>query len=140
MTDYAIRVIRAISLDEEETVTSIKIAEKENIQNPILMKVLRKLNQHGIVKSSRGRGDSRGGFSLVKSPKEITLLDIISIMEEDVYINECVKDSGICCNSINCKVHKEFLRINDVIRMELSRRSIYEIISEPLLTISSHEE
>lgn len=130
MTDYAIRSIRAIYYDEQDTITSIKISEKEDIPISITMKVLRKLKQNNIVSSVRGRGDLKGGFSLIVDPKEVTLLDIIVIMEGDIAINDCIRESSACNKTEDCNIHKELERINEIIKKELQRHSLYRILCE----------
>lgn len=127
MTDYGLRVIRAICSEDSDIVTSRLISEKENIPNAVLMKVLRVLRQNNIVTSSRGRGDKSGGYSLSIPPKELTLLDIITALEGDIFINECVQENSDCCFRNNCKVSKEFHRINEVLKTELSRTSFEEL-------------
>jgi Rrf2 family protein len=126
-TDYAIRIIRAI-YDNGGVVTSKIIANKENISQGVLMKIMRVLKNHGIVESHQGRGEVSGGFSLRKSPKELTLLAIVEAMEGPVLIAEWIKDephlvevSSIC---------QEYKRINDILRTELDKYTLYDIFNK----------
>jgi Rrf2 family protein len=128
MTDYAIRVVRAIYLDPDKVVTSVVISERENVPLPILFKVLRILNSAGIITSRRGRGDKVGGYELMVDPAKITLLDIISIVQGDVFLSDCLQDESICCHRNNCGVHIELKRINDVLRKECAAKSIKELV------------
>lgn len=127
MTDYGLRVIRAICSADSEIVTSRLISEKENIPNAVLMKVLRVLKQNNILTSSRGRGDKSGGYSLSVHPKDLTLLDIITALEGDIFLNECVQKNSDCCFRNNCTISKEFHRINEVLKYELSKISFEEL-------------
>jgi Rrf2 family protein len=137
MTDYAIRVVRAIYLDPDKVVTSVVISERENVPLPILFKVLRLLNSAGIITSRRGRGDKVGGYELTVDPANVTLLDIISIVQGEVYLSDCLQDASICCHYNNCGIHVEMQRINDVLRKECAAKSIKELVeSEPTPTKS----
>ena len=128
MTDYAIRVVRAIYLDPDKVVTSVVISERENVPLPILFKVLRVLNTAGVIASRRGRGDKVGGYELRVDPADLTLLDVIRVVQGEVFLSDCLQDDSICCHRMNCGVHKEFRRINDVLRKECAAKSIKELI------------
>lgn len=128
MTDYAIRVVRAIYLDPERVVTSVVISERENVPLPILFKVLRILNTAGIVASRRGRGDKVGGYELLVDPSELTLLDIIRVVQGDIFLSDCLQDDSVCCNRKGCGIHNELQRINDVLRKECAAKSIMELV------------
>jgi Rrf2 family protein len=128
MTDYAIRVVRAIYLDPDKVVTSVVISERENVPLPILFKVLRLLNSAGIITSRRGRGDKVGGYELMVDPGQITLLDIIRVVQGEVFLSDCLQDASICCHHNNCGVHVEMQRINDVLRKECAAKSIKELV------------
>ena len=128
MTDYAVRVVRAIYLDPDQVVTSVVISERENVPLPILFKVLRILNSAGIVSSRRGRGDKVGGYVLHVDPAELTLLDVITVVQGDIFLSDCLQDESICCHRQGCGVHIELQRINDVLRKECATKSIKELV------------
>lgn len=76
-TDYAIRIILYLALRKEIT-TSKEIAAAMSIPQNYVLKITHKLVEAGLIKRLVG---VQGGFSLDKTVDEITLLDIISIME-----------------------------------------------------------
>ncbi|HIT90160.1 MAG TPA: Rrf2 family transcriptional regulator [Candidatus Merdenecus merdavium] len=125
-TDYAIRIIRAL-YDNGGVVTSKSIAEKENISQGMLMKIMRTLKSLGIVESHQGRGEVSGGFSLRKSPKNLTLLDMIEAMEGPVVMADWVRDDLSLINIST--VYQEYDRITNILRMELERYSLYDIFT-----------
>lgn len=69
-----------------------------------------------MIKSVRG---AQGGYLLVKEPKDITVGDILIVLEGPVSISDCVVDEDICENSDICvtKIVWERLKkgIEDVI-------------------------
>ena len=104
-TDYAFRVIMHLaSLPTGEIVKSQTIAEEQKIPVGFLQKIMRALTQGGIVKSYRGID---GGFALGKSPVEISLLDVITIMEGPVDLQRCLKETSACNKGCapQCPVH-----------------------------------
>jgi len=87
-TFYALRAIRRIYLADETIVTSTMIAEKEDISQGVLIRILRMLDKADILKAHQGRGAVSGGFSLNKDIKNITMLDILELLEGvDISIN-----------------------------------------------------
>jgi Rrf2 family protein len=59
-------------------VTTGAINEKHNIPERYLEQVLAILRRGGLVRSHRG---ARGGFVLAREPREITLLDVVVLMD-----------------------------------------------------------
>lgn len=84
LTEYGIRVLIAMKKSGGGTVSSVRIAEIESIPGPMLMKVLRRLKQAGLVTATRGRGDSCGGYSLAVDPRHCSLMELISRLEGGV--------------------------------------------------------
>jgi len=79
--------------------------------------------------SSRGRD---GGYWLVKSPTEITIFDVVSSIDDHLFINECLRDDRPCQRNHTdhpCAVHKELERIQSSLVGELNRYSLAEIIA-----------
>ncbi|MCK7460654.1 MAG: Rrf2 family transcriptional regulator [Sphingobacterium sp.] len=74
--------------------TGIKqICKDLDLPTPFLAKILQQLAKQKILKSLKG---PHGGFSLLKDPKKITLLDIvITIDGEDIFTN-CVIHNRTC--------------------------------------------
>lgn len=104
-TDYAFRVIIHLAdFPEGEIVKSQNIAEVQNIPAGFLQKIMRSLTQGGIVKSYRGID---GGFSLAKPAEQISLLDVITIMEGPVDLQRCLKENSACSRGAapQCGVH-----------------------------------
>lgn len=104
-TDYAFRVIMHLaSLPQDEIVKSQAIAEQQNIPVGFLQKIMRALTQGEIVKSYRGID---GGFSLAKPAEEISLLDVITIMEGPVDLQRCLRETSACSKGCapQCPVH-----------------------------------
>jgi len=76
-----------------------EIAGKQNISPKYLEQVIIPLRASGLVKSVRG---SRGGYSLAKHPSEITVNDVIEVLEGPIDLIECLKDARVCQRSSFC--------------------------------------
>ena len=105
--DYAARVLRALSAETRLSVN--EICEKESITAPFAYKILKKLQKAGIVKGYRG---VHGGYAMNKSMTELTLFDVYSAIDPDLFIIECMA-SGYECpvdgrgDHLPCYMHRE---------------------------------
>lgn len=129
-TDYAFRVIMHLAgLPEGKIVNSQVIAEEESIPVGFLQKVMRSLTQGEVIKSYRGIG---GGFSLAKPATEISLLDIIMIMEGPVDLQRCLKDGSSCSKGCadRCPVHKALTVVQTDLTQALDKVKFAKLIKE----------
>lgn len=126
-TDYGIRIIRGLAGVTKLTVN--EICEKEQIPASFAYKILKKLNKSGLVLVLRG---ATGGYKLAKQPDEITLLDVMLAIEDEVILNKCQANGYKCeyveCTGEACKVYKELDRIQKIVKEELSRFTLKEIL------------
>ena len=76
-----------------------EIAGKQNISLKYLEQVIIPLRASGLVKSVRG---SKGGYSLGKHPSEITVNDVVEVLEGPIDLIECLKNARICQRSSFC--------------------------------------
>ncbi|MCF6309472.1 MAG: Rrf2 family transcriptional regulator [Sulfurimonas sp.] len=68
---------------EESPMQTKEIALNAKIPQNYLEQLLGKLRRAGIIKSIRG---AKGGYILARSPEEITVLDILVALEDDLKI------------------------------------------------------
>jgi len=125
--DYGLRIIRALA-DGEKT-TAEEICAAENIPGQFAYKILKKLERAGYLQSSRGRD---GGYWLVRPLNSFSIYDIVSSVDEILYINECLRDDRPCKRNHPdepCAVHKELERVQKVLVDELSGKTILEVVS-----------
>jgi len=80
-TFYALRILYRLDEAKGRVVTSREIAEKEDYSAGMILKLLRKMGQDGIICAHQGRVQVGGGFTLEKSIDEITVLEMARTME-----------------------------------------------------------
>lgn len=77
--DYAVRATLQLAKSESETpVPCSQLATEGKMPERFLLQILRNLVTHGILRSTRGVD---GGYSLVRRPEEISLLEVIEAIE-----------------------------------------------------------
>jgi len=117
-SDYALRIIQFLSINEESTVGASIIADRQKVPLRFALKILRKLNAAGLTKAYRGVS---GGYSLAKSPETISYKDVIVAIEGDIYLNKCIADKSGCTRdaSEKCPMHKKLVKIQQLLDKEL---------------------
>lgn len=123
-TDYAIRCILHLAASEKKVVMINEIAEEREIPKSFLAKIMQKLAKAGIVGSLRG---VKGGFMLIKKASEISLLDIVEIMEGPVAMNICAVDKKKCNFSSTCSIHPVWAEIRKDVEGHLKKWSFAEL-------------
>jgi Rrf2 family protein len=123
--DYALRIARCLYSNPGK-MGSVDISECAGIPHRFTFKILRKLTHAGITKSIRGKG---GGYLLAKEASEITLLDLVEIIDGPVIINKCMESDYSCTMHQNtpCSLHKKFIQIGEIVRHELQKVSIDQL-------------
>ena len=86
------------------------------VPKSFLAKIFQLLAKAGIVSSTRG---VKGGFQLTRSPKDISLRDVIEAIQGPYLINVCAVDGEQCGLSDNCSVHPIWVELNQLIRDRL---------------------
>ena len=70
-----------------------QIAERLQVSEAHLSKVMQRLGKAGLVHSRRGPG---GGFTLAADPEETTLLDVFEATEGPMGLHSCICSQPIC--------------------------------------------
>ena len=100
-TDYSLRVLMHLGLEEDSRVTIRKISESYGISRNHLMKVVSLLTRMGYLDARRGPG---GGIALARPASDICLADVIIDMEDDLNMVECFDSDGECIIAPFCEL------------------------------------
>ena len=88
MGEYALRAMLFICSEPFGTSSQIsEIAEKNEIPENFLRKIVPLLKKANLLNSQRGNG---GGITLQKKAEEITPLEIIDAVEGPILLNKCL--------------------------------------------------
>jgi len=96
---YGTRMILDIARNSSgKPVPISEIAKRQNISIKYLEKLIRKLKQGNIVKSQRG---PFGGHMLQKPMDQITLGELVRILEDTTAITDCAEQDSKYCATCN---------------------------------------
>jgi Rrf2 family protein len=75
------------------------IARRQGISVKYLEQLVIPLRKADYVKSVRG---PKGGYMLAKHPKEITVGEIVKVLEGGVNLADCIENPNLCEKSTDC--------------------------------------
>lgn len=93
-TDYALRVLMQVGLNEGELVRISEIADSFGISRNHLTKIVHQLGTRGYLETLQGR---RGGMRLAREPSKIVVGDVVRHFEEDLDLVECFNLDRCAC-------------------------------------------
>jgi len=128
---YAIKAL--IKLAEnygKESINTAEIAASENIPKKFLEQILLDLKHAKFVNSKQG---SKGGYYLLKDPKDISVADVYRIFDGAISLLPCVslnfyEKCDDCTDEKTCTLKREFIKIREGARVIMSKTSIYSFL------------
>jgi Rrf2 family protein len=112
--EYSLRAAVALAQSGDAPCTAQRLSEITDVPRPYLAKVMQELVRAGLVNSRRGL---HGGFELARSPKDLTIWDIVEAVEPLQRIHKCPLRISAHSGGL-CPLHR---RLDDA--MELVERS-----------------
>ncbi len=104
-TEYGLRaMIDLVTRNSMAPVGTKEIAERQEIPEKFLEQQITALRKAGLIRSQRG---ARGGCTLAREAREITVLEVIEALDGPVMNMDCISDgSHNCSQSAQCVVQE----------------------------------
>jgi Rrf2 family transcriptional regulator, cysteine metabolism repressor len=126
---YGLRMMTEFAKGYERGPLSIaEVARTEHLPVAYLEQLAAQLRRGGLVDSTRG---VHGGYSLSRSPEQISVLDVVRVVEGEVSPVECVAHdyvSGTCIREGECASRGLWQRLKKSIDTVLSQTTLAELI------------
>lgn len=123
---YGVRILLDLALHEGNAPRLIRdISESQQISEKYISRLIIALRQAGMVRSIRG---AKGGFRLARNPAELTLLDIVEVMEGPLAIVDCVRSPEKCDRNGQCATREIWDNLNSEIREAMRKVTLADII------------
>ncbi|NLN07545.1 MAG: Rrf2 family transcriptional regulator [Firmicutes bacterium] len=128
---YGIRAMFDLALYGGENAITLKsVAQREHISEKYLEHLFSSLKKAGLIHSVRG---AQGGYRLARPASEITIGDIIRVLEGPVAPTDCViEENGdaVCERSNDCVMRTIWRRVRDAVNEILDGITLEEIVEE----------
>ncbi len=130
-TDYAVRIMLYMASNQgaNDCISGKEISSNMHIPYNYFLKIITNLKNAGFLISYQGK---KGGYALVKDPKDISIYDIINAMGDSLTISECLKNPAACSRNFvgQCAVHNLFESIQQEIEQRLQTVSVADVIEQ----------
>ncbi|MEW6228893.1 MAG: Rrf2 family transcriptional regulator [Bacillota bacterium] len=128
---YGVRAMYDLALHYGEGPVSLKAtAERQMVSEHYLEQLMGGLRRAGLVTSSRG---AQGGYELARPPGEITIGDIIRVLEGSIDPAECVAEgdaSDACERADECTMRLVWKKLKDCMNRVLNSISLEDLCNE----------
>ena len=123
---YGLRALIDLAINIDSENVSIKtISERQNISERYLEQIFSLLRKGGIIVGRRG---AQGGYILGKNPSELTISEILKVLEgENIFIDINEEEENELENFINKNLWKD---INCLISKYFSAITLEDLVNE----------
>ena len=132
---YAVQATLQLAKNESsEPVPCSQLASTGNMPERFLLQILRNLVTHGILRSTRGVD---GGYSLTRSPEEVSLLEVIEAIEGPLDGNSATIE-GLSDDS-QVKLHDALREVTASARKQLEAIKLSQLLNIPERHVSGEQ-
>jgi len=130
-TDYSLRVLVYLSLNQEQSSTISEIADFYQVSRNHLVKVVHNLSLKEYIISTRGKG---GGLRLAKTPELINIGAVIRDTEPNFHVVECFNSEtpNTCIVEPICRLKGILGKASDQFLITLDAYSIADILKKDM--------
>ncbi len=124
--DYAVRAVLYLArLGNTERAATSTVAEEQHIPPSFLAKIISQLSIAGLLHTSRG---ARGGVTLAREPKDITLLEVIEAIDGPIQLNECVGEDAECTFDGECPLRSVWCDAQEMLVKRLKGTNFHQLL------------
>lgn len=124
--EYGLQAVLVLATKKSIGWTSIsEITERLQVSEHFLAKILQDLSRRKILISRKG---PQGGFKLARPSNQITLFEIISLIDGTDFLEQCILGFSDCSAENPCPVHDSWSLIRDNVKKMLLKNSIAHLV------------
>jgi Rrf2 family protein len=126
--DYAVRaVLHLARINGNQRAATSQVAKEQHIPPSFLAKIISQLSIAGLLHTSRG---ARGGVTLARDPKAITLLEVIEAIDGPIMLNECVGESSTCTFDEDCPLRPVWCEAQNELVTRLKNTNFQQLLEQ----------
>ncbi len=124
-SQYALRALVHLAHQPPGDAATVQaIAAAEDVPQPFLAKVIRRLVAEGIVTSNRGPG---GGMRLARDPASIPVLEVVTSVDGADPWSACFLGMPRCDAAKPCPMHETWKPMREQLQDELHTQTIADL-------------
>ena len=128
IADYGIVVLAHLVQEQGALKTATSLSQTTLLPEPTVSKVLKLLAKGKIIRSVRGMN---GGYILDRSPEDISVAEIIAVLDGPIALTACVDgDNERCLLKDRCGMETCWQTVNETILQSLRALSFARMLAE----------
>jgi FeS assembly SUF system regulator len=125
-TDYGIVLLAQLARDPSaEPHNARELAASADLPVPMVSKILKALSKEGLLVSQRG---SKGGYSLALKPEELTVSEMVRVLEGPVGLTDCAIGPALCEHESMCAVREPWQLISRAVEQALADVTLADLV------------
>lgn len=125
---YGLRILLDVAVHEELGPVALRdISRRQGISQKYLWQVVNPLKMAGLLRATRG---AHGGYVLAKSPVQITIRDIVEILEGPVSVVACVQTPGTCERSACCAARDAWSEVESKLKDAMQGITLQHLLEQ----------
>ena len=135
--EYALIGISHIASQPAGTIVTVReVAELYNIPSKLLAKIFHELKSARLLRSHQGKN---GGYSLAHLPTDVTLAQVVDVIEGQPNVVICFDSEGYRCPQYdNCNIVKPMDQLNARLRGFLESVTLQDFVTNKNPAWASH--
>jgi Rrf2 family protein len=125
---YGTRLMLNLALhynEGKEAVVLKNISKEEDLSIRYLEQIIIPLKINKLVKSVRGAG---GGYTLARHPSDITLCQIVEVLEGTCALVDCVEDPDSCERVGECATQVVWKEASDLLKNYFESKTLQDLV------------
>lgn len=124
---YGLRILIDLAKNQTEKPRMIgEICKSQSLSRKYIGRLIIPLCKAGLIVSKRG---AHGGYFLKADPKDITLLQVIEIMEGSISLVPCIACPRRCKRVKSCAAHEVWSKTNEQVRNVFSSITLDQVMN-----------
>jgi len=127
--EYGLRLVMSLAVSGDQ-LTIRELAEREDLPDTTVAKIVGRLRRAGLVEAVRGRN---GGYTLTRPADEISLGRVVSAFESEVFSSDFCQTmspgAGPCIKSAGCGLKPVWRDLRSVIGNFLEGITVADIVA-----------
>ncbi|HEV8606662.1 MAG TPA: Rrf2 family transcriptional regulator [Tepidisphaeraceae bacterium] len=124
-TEYAIRGLSEMAIrGDDQRVMLDELVDGTGLPRDFMAKIFQRLVHGGLLRSAKGRG---GGFSLARPAHQITIMQIIEVIDGPQTMDRCVVGLEKCNDHMPCPQHDLYKPIRQRLKDYLNTTTLADL-------------
>lgn len=127
-TDYGLRMLMRMASAPDAAFSTADLAGEFGLSRHHLTKIMQQLARAGVVRTRRGSG---GGAILARPPEEVSVGEVVRILEAGQSLVDCLGAEGRCSLDGRCRLKARLRLAEQAFLRQLDQTSLAEIALAP---------